>query len=251
MKSPRIQSFVVILTTAITITVNALANILPFNGQTSAQVSDKYFTAFTPAGYAFAIWSVIYTGLIIFSIYQVLPSQLTRFQSVRPWVILSNIANALWLPLFHYEVFSLSIVVIVILLFSLLRINQLLDPSPILPSDRFIWFAQIPFNVYFGWVSVATIANVCVALTAAGWNAWGLPHEQWAMIILTVGIGVAALVQSQFCSYMAYLLVFVWAYWSIAEGQPNLMVQQTAQLGAFVALALIVYRFVRGQQKTP
>lgn len=241
------KQLLVILTTIITLTVNSLANIIPFNGQTSKQVSDKYFTTFTPAGYAFAIWSVIYIGLLAFTIYQALPSQKDRFNKVRDWVIISNLANALWLPLFHYEQFGLSILVILTLLFSLQRINLSLDNQQ--DDATTTWLvARIPFGIYFGWVSVATIANISVALTAALWNGFGLGQELWAVIILSAGLLVGLFVQSKIGAYLAYLLVFVWAYWAIYEGQTDLIVKQVAQLGAFVAVGMIVFRFVQGQK---
>ena len=241
------ESLLVLLSTTLTITVNALANILPFNGQTSAEVSNHYFTSFTPAGYAFAIWSVIYLGLLAFSIYQALPSQLQRFQELRTWVIVSNVCNALWLPLFHYEVFVVSILVIGSLLYSLQRINASLDRQAATDLST-ILMARRTFGIYFGWVSIATIANVAVALTAHQWDGFGLSHEHWAVVMLIVGLLVGLGVQSRIQSYAQYLLVFAWAYWAIHEGQSDLLVQQVAQLGAFVALGAIVVRFVRNQR---
>ena len=103
------KQLLVILTTIITLIVNSLANIIPFNGQTSKQVSDKYFTTFTPAGYAFAIWSVIYIGLLAFTIYQALPSQKERFNKVRDWVIISNLAGQT-VSTFHLDVGTNSLI---------------------------------------------------------------------------------------------------------------------------------------------
>lgn len=250
MQNPRLLQFVLMLSTAVTIAVNGLANALPFNGQTSGQVSNKYFTAFTPAGYAFAIWSVIYTGLIIFSMYQSRAAVLERFRDVRKWVILSNVANAAWLPLFHFEWFALSIIVIVVLLYSLARINLILDATQT-GSMSDLWLARVPFGVYFGWVTVATIANVAVALTAYRWDGLGLSPEQWSVTMLVVGLLVGGLVQARIRQYTPYLVVLVWAYWAIAEGQQDVLVQQTAKMGAFVAVGLGVYRFIKAQSTTP
>lgn len=244
----RLPQLIVLLSTVVTIAVNALANILPFNGQTSGQVSNKYFTAFTPAGYAFAIWSVIYTGLILFSVYQSRGVVLEPLRAIRKWVIISNVANAAWLPLFHYEYFGLSIGVIAVLLYALVQINLLLDSTPATTAG--LWLARVPFGIYFGWVTVATVANVAVGLTAYQWSGWGLRPEHWSIIMLAVGILVASWVQARIRQYVPYLIVFVWAYWAIAEGQPDLLVQQTAKVGAFVAVALVVYRFVKQQNNT-
>ena len=55
--------------------MNTLSNVLPLNSQTMPEISAKYPSLFTPAGFTFSIWGVIYLGLMIFVIYQALPSQ--------------------------------------------------------------------------------------------------------------------------------------------------------------------------------
>ncbi len=52
------------------IVINYLATTGIFNGNTIGSVSEQYQNYFTPAGYAFSIWNLIYLGLLAFIIYQ-------------------------------------------------------------------------------------------------------------------------------------------------------------------------------------
>ena len=107
-----------ILATVLTITVNVLANALPINGQNTGQISDCFQVYFVPSGYVFAIWGVIYVGLISFALYQALPAQRNNAYLGRLgyWYPLGCLANAVWILLWHYEQFPLTLVAMIILL---------------------------------------------------------------------------------------------------------------------------------------
>ena len=87
------RQFAVIFITLLTISVNGLANALPINGIQTGKISDKYFTLFTPAGYVFAIWGVIYLGMLAYMVYQALPSQRTnpRLRAIGWWYVLATL----------------------------------------------------------------------------------------------------------------------------------------------------------------
>lgn len=202
-----------------TITVNLLANLLPFNGNTTAQVSDSYPNLFAPANYTFSIWGLIYVSLFAFAFYQ--------FNYIRPrrsligddamnrlsrYFAVSSALNAVWMFAWHYRVIGLSVVIMAALLFVLVRSVNLLHGLKLTKADR--WFAAVPFSLYAGWITVATIANVTAWLVSSGWNGWGVVDWAWTVIVLTVGAVIASVVGKRYCDPV-YLAVPLWAYLGI------------------------------------
>ena len=226
--------------------VNYLANALPINGQTTAEVSDSLPILFVPAGYAFAIWGVIYLGLTAFVVYQALPAQRNNpsVERVGYLFALSCLANSLWIFLWHYELFPLTIVVMFALLALLIAIYVRLDPFRwgATPADR--WLVHIPFSIYLGWITVATVANASGVLYALGWNGAGLSPETWTAIMLFAGLVIAAAVAIP-RNDLAYLLVILWAYMAIiVKHQDNRGVAFPASIAAalvFLTLLVAIY----------
>jgi len=221
----------------IVLVVNYLANALPLNGQTTAEVSDSLPILFVPAGYAFAIWGVIYLGLIAFVVYQALPSQLHNpsVERIGYLFALSCLANSLWIFLWHYEYFALTLVVMLTLLGLLVAIYARLDThrSEARPADR--WLVHIPFSIYLGWITVATIANATGVLYKLGWNGAGLSPEAWTAIMLFAGVVIASAVAIP-RNDLAYLAVILWAFMAIIakhQGNPDVA------LPASIATALV------------
>jgi benzodiazapine receptor len=118
-----------VLAFAVTVIVNALASSLALNGVTTAEVSDIYFTLVTPAGYVFSIWGVIYTLLLIFAVFQALPSQREKpfLQQISVLFILSSVFNVLWLFLWHYDQIVLSVALMFGLLATLIAVYLRLE----------------------------------------------------------------------------------------------------------------------------
>ena len=163
----------------VTLAVNGLAGTTVLNGRTTAQVSDLYSNPFTPAGYVFAIWAVIYTLLLVFVVYQALPKQKDKpFQKqIGALFILSSVFNVVWLFLWQYDYIALSVVVMFALLATLVAIYLRLgigkSSAPL--SEKLA--VHLPFSVYLGWITVASIANVAAALVSLGWSGFGLSAE--------------------------------------------------------------------------
>ena len=178
---------VVLIATLATIAFNGISQSLPIGGRTSADVSNMYSTYFTPANYAFAIWGVIYLLLFAYSIYQALPSQRANPNARRiGWLyVLSCVLNCLWITLFQYDQILISLIVIVGLLLSLIGIYLRLNVGRASVSTADRWLLQLPFSVYVGWLSVATIANVAVLGAAQNWgDLFGIAAPTWAAIML-------------------------------------------------------------------
>lgn len=153
-----------ILAYIVMVTVNALANILPLFGRNTAEVSDRYPSLFTPAGYAFSIWGVIYLLLAAFIVYQALPAGRAnpRLQPMRPLFVISAAFNALWLVSWHALWIPVSQALMIALLLSLiaLYVRGRLWRGP--ASAAQLLLVELPFSIYLGWISVAAIANTAI-----------------------------------------------------------------------------------------
>lgn len=207
-----IRQISVILTVTATIVINALANALPINGQNTGQISDRFQVYFVPAGYVFSIWGLIYLGLITFAIFQALPSQKEnpRLRAAGWWISLGGLANIAWIFLWHYEKFPLTLAAMLILLAALIITYLLLGikQTPVSPAER--WAAHLPFSIYLGWITVATVANVTSLLDYLKWDGFGLSPETWMFIVLAAVLVIAALV-SFTRRDVAYTVVILWA----------------------------------------
>lgn len=174
MKDLARQAFVVLGTIAM-IVVNALASALPLNGQTTAEISDRFDVYFVPAGYVFSIWGLIYLGLLAYTIFQALPAQQEnpRLRRTGYLYVLSCAANIAWLFLWHYEQFVFSLLAMGILLLLLIAIYLRLGIGRMPVRAVETWLVRVPFSIYLGWITVATVANATDVLDYLNWDGWG------------------------------------------------------------------------------
>lgn len=240
-RSVLMQALIVVAVLA-TIAINGLANALPLNGQNTGEISDQFLVYFVPAGYVFSIWGVIYLGLILYAIYQALPSRRDnpRLAQIDVLFILSCIANIAWLFLWHYNIFGLTLLAMLALLGLLIAIYLRLGIGRVEVPAAERWLVHVPFSIYLGWVTVATIANVTSVLDFWNWSGWGISDEWWAVIMLAAATIIASLVALR-RGDVAYMLVIVWAFVGIAvkhAGTP--LVAGAAWVAAIVAAAMIV-----------
>jgi hypothetical protein len=195
-----------------TITINVLADALPINGLNTGRISDTFQVYFVPAGYVFAIWGLIYIGLLSYAVYQALPAQRDnpRLQETGWWVVLGGFANSMWIFLWHYELFVGTLAAMLVLLATLIATYWRLGIGETKVSKTETWAVRIPFSVYLGWITVATVANVTDVLGFLKWNAFGIAAQTWFLVVL-----VAVLVISTLMSLkrrdVAYILVILWA----------------------------------------
>lgn len=235
----------------LTVAANGLANALPLNGQTTGEISDRFPIYFVPAGYVFSIWGVIYLGLAAFVIYQALPAQRSnpRLRRIGPWFALSCAANTAWIFGWHYEQFPLTQALIVALLLTLIVIYRRLDIGGAAVPRAERWLVQVPFSIYLGWVTVATVANASVVLYNAGWSGWGISAAAWAVIMLAAAL-LIGLAMSLRRGDVAYLIVLVWAFVGIGVKQAATpLVAYAAGVAALVAVALLVVAALRTRQQ--
>ncbi|NJC96496.1 MAG: tryptophan-rich sensory protein [Anaerolineae bacterium] len=233
----------------IALTVNILASALPLNGQNTGEISDRFQVYFVPAGYVFAIWFFIYVGWIAFAIYQFRASQKEspRLRRLGYLFAASNLVNAAWLFTWHYNVFGLSVLVMLSLLGLLIASYLRLDVNRVKVTRAERWSVDIPFSIYLGWITVATVANVTDWLYLVNWNGFGIPAPTWAVIMIGVAsvVGLAMTITRQDA---AYLFVLVWSFIGIAVKQtPAPNVVTSAWIGAVLMFVLAVYSLTRRQ----
>lgn len=199
--------------------VNFLANALPINNRSTGQISEAYPNLFAPAGFAFSIWGLIYLLLAIYLVYQFIylnkkenKKKEEFFKKINLVFILTCIANLLWIFSWHYDFIGVSVLIMAVLLFSLLKISNLIQGEKILPKEK--RFISIPFNVYLGWITVATIANITVFLVSVGWKGFGISDFIWTSVVLVVG-AIIGILRINKTKNISYCLVFIWAYFWI------------------------------------
>jgi hypothetical protein len=202
-----------------TLAVNTLSNFFPPGGQNVGEISNTVLAGvlITPANYAFAIWGLIYLGLIAYGIYQLRPAQRhdAAIRRSSQLLLVACLVQMGWIFLFTLQWFAWSILAMVGILLPLagayltLGIGQ----TPARRSRR--WQAHYPFSIYLAWISVATVINVASALYAAGWGGWGLSPVTWTVVMMAIAGAIAAgviLLRRD----LAFTLVYLWAYGAIA-----------------------------------
>ncbi|NLE15624.1 MAG: tryptophan-rich sensory protein [Spirochaetales bacterium] len=195
------------------VAVNAMANILPINNLTTGEVSDNLPNLFAPAGLTFSIWGLIYLLLAAFTVFQFFRSQNEeagrRLKFVQLFFVISSVANAAWIFCWHYLLLPVSLGLMLVILVSLVVINHRLARENLAARE---WlFLRLPFSVYYGWITVATVANVTALLVNLNWNRFGLSEPFWTVIILVVATVIALAVIGKNRDW-AYGAVVVWAY---------------------------------------
>lgn len=212
----------VIVTILVTLIINVLADLLPINGLNTGAISDTFHVYFVPAGYVFSIWGLIYIGLIAYAVFQALPSQKEnpRLQSTGWWVVLGSLANCAWIFLWHYELFVGTLGAMLILLATLIAVYLRLGINRFKVSTGETWAVRVPFSIYLGWITVATIANVTDVLDYIGWNQFGISAAVWMVVILAAVVVITGLMNF-LRRDVAFAGVLLWALAGIAVKFPS------------------------------
>lgn len=248
-----IANFVIVL---FVIFWNYWSNTGVINGKTVGDVSDKYANLFTPAGYAFSIWGIIFLSLLILTINQLWLAfkdgeNGDSILQIGPWLGIANIANALWLWFWLHEQLGISVIIMLVILFSLvqviIRTNMERWDAPI-KVIAFVWW---PICLYCGWIAVATIANVSAWLANINWAPF-FTEVQWTLIMINVA-GIVNLLMIYFRNMREFAGVGIWALIAIAvrhwEVIPSL--QWTALLWAVVLFIAISIHAFKNRKTNP
>lgn len=235
---------------------NYYLNALGINGNTVGSLSDKYDSLFTPAGYAFAIWGLIFLGLLAQAIFLVVRSfkpekDQSSISQIGLGIFIANLLNIGWLIAWLNEYTGLSVVIILLILITLLsvvvRTNMERWDAP-LKIIVFIWW---PICLYSGWIAVATIANISAFLAKIGWNG-GLDESVWAfiLIVVTTLLGVFMIFNR---NMREFSMVIVWALVAISVRHWGsiALLQYSALAGAIVLLITSGYHASRNKATLP
>jgi hypothetical protein len=221
--------------------VNALSSTGAINGKTPGELSDGIFNLFVPAGLTFSIWGVIYLALIAFTAFQFRRPDEARRVGI-PYLV-SCAANIAWIFLWHYQQVALSLVAMLVLLGSLLWIDARQSTAQVLrvmPDRSAYWFSVVPFRIYLGWISVATIANATALLVTLGWDGFGLAASTWTVLVVVVAAALA-LARLLLSRDAAFAAVVLWAFAGILlRHMTTLASQYRDVVGAVAVLALVL-----------
>jgi translocator protein len=229
-----------ILALVVVLITNALANILPINGLNTGQISDLYPSLFTPAGFTFSIWGVLYLLQIGFVVVQFRVKDQPYFNELSIWFWLSCFANVSWILVWHYLFTAASVAVMLVLLFSLTRIFLLLQQTK--SRNKTEWFfIKLPFTFYFAWICVATIANISALLISLDWHGGLLTEENWTVVMIAIAASLGLFIAFKF-KEPAFLIVLIWAFFGIydrwIDTEHTILVSASRVAGIVLALLL-------------
>ncbi|KXK26920.1 MAG: hypothetical protein TR69_WS6001000944 [candidate division WS6 bacterium OLB20] len=223
--------FLAFLSIILTIFINLLANALPIAGRTTAEISDMFGVLFVPAGYVFAIWGLIYIAILGYGIWQIHHKQekLELADRIAPLVIITSIANSIWIFLWHNLQIELSLFAMLTLLLALIMIYTRVAKysGDAAKSSLYKVFVKGTFSLYLGWISVATIANVTNVLYLRMYDIAGtslellqtisfrpmllnIPDEIWAASLIVIAGVLASAMLIRYRDFV-YALVILWA----------------------------------------
>ena len=212
-----------ILAYVVVVVVNSVAGAIGINGQQTGTISDKYGTLIAPAGYVFSIWGIIYLLLLGYVAYQFSGKKRTAtFQDKIGYLfIVSCVINVCWLFLWHYEMIAASVILMLALLLTLITIYMRLGIGTGRPQRNEILFVRLPFSVYLGWITVATIANVAAALVSLGYTQLIFGAVNWTILVIVVAVLITGMMLWK-RGDVAYAAVLIWALVGIYVKQSSL-----------------------------
>lgn len=234
-----------------TLGVNFMGATGLINGSSQAEISARYQTLITPAGFAFSIWSVIYTLLLVSTIVMIIKYEdryyAAAINEIAPLFWLTLVFNMLWIISFSYLQLGIStififayVLTLAMILRKLLRLNQ-----------EQHWLLPLTFGLLTGWLFVATVVNVAAYLVQIEWNGFGIAADMWAAIILSVSVVLALLVLLR-VKNAVFPISIAWAYWGINRELSTIGEYPTLEIialaGMAVLLALAAYTFFRNSR---
>ncbi|TVR59200.1 MAG: tryptophan-rich sensory protein [Spirochaetaceae bacterium] len=217
------------------LTVNILATSLPLNGLTTGELSDALPNLFVPIGLTFSIWGVIWVLLGAYLVLQLRTAFGSRGTTAAeperpspysprvagPWFAVNMVLNSAWIFFWHFQMIGISVVIMLGLLFSLivmfLRTERAIGFDA--PENRS--FALVPISVYFGWITIATVANITAFLVSVGWDGFGIPEVGWTVFVIAVALGLTVAMLLRHRNF-AFAAVAVWSFIGIAAKRGTL-----------------------------
>jgi hypothetical protein len=256
----RILSIINLLSLLVHIFLSYATQFKLVNKKDVGEISDQYTSLFTPAGFTFAIWGLIYVSLLAFCIYHIImafrhvpvyyPNQ--DISRIGGLFMFNNLAAAAWLLAWTQEKLGLSLVLILFQLFTLVMIHLLTDIYNPRRSIISKIFTQFPLSIYLGWISIATIANMAVFLSSISWNGFGIGYSAitWTRIMIATAVFITLLVVL-LRNNVFFGLVIIWALFGIISKLKAINavsyaeIIQTAWIAMSVVALICVIQFIK------
>lgn len=239
---------------------NYLANALPLNGLFTADITDKlYPNLFTPAGWTFSIWGFIYFLLLVYVLYS-----LNIIKAIDPLndpqildgtavlFIASSVLNIAWLFAWHYDLMIVSEIFMIGLWIVLFKIVKEIRKNK-LKRLQYLYL-KFPFSIYFGWITIALVANTVVMLVSLDFGFFGIPEVDWVRYIIIIG-AIFATIIAYINKDLAYSLVPIWGYMGILmnhalpSGHNNQYETVIVTLAQAIVWLFLVAMLILGQKK--
>lgn len=201
-------------------------------------------TIFTPAGYVFSIWILIYLLLLLSLINQNLPSNASNpyIEKIEILFMITSLLNILWLLAWNQEKFYISWVIMLMLFIILWIIYAQLDINNFIVSIQDKIFIQIPFSIYFAWITVALFANTFSVLKYSG--ILTADNELLFSMIAVIIIVAFTIWLTSKNNDIFYLSVIIWALIGIVVknfGAQNVLVLVTV-VGIIILIIQWLYK---------
>ncbi len=225
---------------------------------TTGELSELYPNLFVPAGFTFSIWGIIYFMLILWWFYQfwyTLQKRTAKILGQRLvglWFVISCILNGSWIFTWHYKLPAISLIIMLGILYSLIQIYRNLGIGLRETSHTERFFMHVPFSLYLGWISVATIANFTAVLVNYDFSGWGLPDSFYAAIMILVA-GLLALFFLNYNVDLFYTAVMIWANFGIFYKQyfQKDAMEPMVYTAALSVILLLTIKYFQLRRKTP
>lgn len=246
--------FIALLFFFLMVYVNYLSGTGQINNISAGGVSGKYPTLFTPAGFTFSIWGLIYLLGLVF-IFRIIWMSFRNdndrgVSTISIFYILSCLINISWIYTWHYDLIWLSELIMILLLIVLVLLYQEVA-SRSYPSAWSYLSTVTPVSIYLGWICIAMVANTAVWLTSLGWDGSPLSPGFWASLMLIVAalINLLILIRKR---DVFFALVYLWAAYGIIMARSGNMLEADIWISGaaltgmiLVFIGILFARFVK------
>jgi hypothetical protein len=246
-----------LLSVILVIAVNYISQAVRINDTTIGELSQRYSNLFTPASYAFAIWGLIFLGLLAYALFQIKVAffdrkELAYIEQTGYWFTIANVLNALWVISFSYEYMGLTVIIMAGILISLLRIIVNTNMEQWNAPKAIIAFSWWPIGLYSGWITVASIANISLYLTKIGWKGAFLSEGQWTIMLIVIATWINLLIIFK-RNMREFAAVGVWALFAIYTRHRDSLeiLAYTALACSAVLLSVIVFHGYSNRKSNP
>ena len=257
LKKQQTLSILNMLAVLFTIGINYYSQMYGINGNRVGEMSERYQNLFTPAGYAFAIWGIIFLALILFAGYQIYRTIIHKrtFDFISQsglWFALGTVATGLWVIVWLYNYTFISVLVMLLILFSLIKVvvntNMEIWRAPV----KTIVFGWWPISIFTGWITVATIANISAYLSKLGWGGGPLSATNWTIVMIVIATLLNILLIFR-RGMREFALVGVWALFAIYVRHQNSYetIATTALVGAVVIFVSVFLHAFKNRKINP